>query len=197
MPVGATFENVLVDFTVSGVHTKEAQKVAFVNNTDDKYKIPVAELAQKGKDDKYGVFDHNNHIIGFAMNSRGGLSPAATELVYRCYKRSTIKNPRSWTIEAMRVSLQKRFLDSLSCLLAKHRTLDYTFMGIPSRQRQNGFQHAPPMNVIGPNGNRTSDVINADAVQLAQQIARRVGQGRHVITNNTINTQAGDVASIG
>ena len=39
--------------------------------------------------------DHHGKIIGFAMDARGGLSPAAALFIYHCYKRYTNKNPRS------------------------------------------------------------------------------------------------------
>jgi len=182
LPVGPGLHNFLIDFTVSGIHTKVATKHAFINNTEDRFNISIAEHAKDLKDKCYDRFDHDGHIIGFALDSRGGLSSAASGFVFQCFKRSTPKHPRSWINESMRVSLQKRFLDTLSCLMAKHRALDYIYMGIPSTKRSNGFQHTPTMNVVGRDGNRASTVTNAEAVMSFQQQKRL--DASNVVNNN-------------
>ena len=47
----------------------------------------------------------------------------------------------------MRSNLRNLFLDKLSCLLAKHRSLDYLFWGIPDAKRGgDGFQPSYSVN---------------------------------------------------
>jgi hypothetical protein len=47
----------------------------------------------------------------------------------------------------MRSNLRNLFLDKLSCLLAKHRALDYLFWGIPDAKRGgDGFQPSYSVN---------------------------------------------------
>ena len=66
--------------------------------------------------------------------------------------------------------------------MAKHRALDYIYMGIPSTKRSNGFQHTPTMNVVGRDGNRASTVTNAEAV-LSFQLQKRL-DASNVVNNN-------------
>ena len=93
------------------------------NQFNDIYDIIAAEHAEEAKDRIYSKYEHDGLVIGFAMDSRGHMSPAAARFIHNCYKRSSNNN------EPMRVTIQQSLLNSLSCLLAKqHRALDYIFM---------------------------------------------------------------------
>jgi hypothetical protein len=54
----------------------------------------------------------------------------------RIYGKQLVDGPvRNWPSDRMRSNLRNLFLDKLSCLLAKHRSLDYLFWGIPDEKR--------------------------------------------------------------
>jgi len=90
--------------------------------------------------DKKGM----KHIVPIACDSRGGLGDEALQFIRRVYARSSPDGPaRQWPSESMRTNLRNKLLDELSCLLARHRALDYIFMGVPDENRDNGFQPSP------------------------------------------------------
>ncbi len=39
-------------------------------------------------------------------------------------------------------------MDKLSCLLARHRALDYMFMGVPSANSESGFEPSPTIDIV-------------------------------------------------
>ena len=39
-------------------------------------------------------------------------------------------------------------MDKLSCLLARHRALDYMFMGVPSAYSESGFEPSPTIDIV-------------------------------------------------
>ena len=73
---------------------------------------------------------------------------AAIDFVRKVYGKQLVDGPvRNWPSDRMRSNLRNLFLDKLSCLLAKHRALDYLFWGIPDAKRGgDGFQ--PSYSVI-------------------------------------------------
>ena len=62
------------------------------------------------------------------------------------YSKGKTNYRRAWNSESLRIALKKKFLDRLSCIVARHRVLDYTYFGASNRKRNNAFQQ--PSNVV-------------------------------------------------
>ena len=45
-------------------------------------------------------------------------------------------------------------MDKLSCLMARHRALDYTYMGIPCASRKDGFEPTPSTDQVYHRGEK-------------------------------------------
>ena len=54
----------------------------------------------------------------------------------------------------MRTNLRNQFMDKLSCLLARHRTLDYIYMGIHCASRKDGFEPTPSTDQVYHKGEK-------------------------------------------
>ena len=107
----------LVDVTVSSIH-KEANKKA------GKITSGVAMVGEQRKDKDYARYLHDGDVIGFAADSAGGLSDSAVKFINRVYCKPKSVEFSIWHSDKDRVTCKKRFVDGLSCILAKHRAMD-------------------------------------------------------------------------
>ena len=61
----------------------------------------------------------------------------------------------------MRCAFKKQYLDTLSCILAKHRVLDYTYMGLPMCGYANQLQQPhQPLRFVHGGANNIHNVNN-------------------------------------
>ena len=103
---------------------------------------PYAHVESGFKDEK--KVETMKHIIPFALDSRGGIGMDALDFIRRVYGKQVPGGPvREWKSDKMRTNLRNQFMDKLSCLMARHRALDYTYMGIPCASRKDGFEPTP------------------------------------------------------
>jgi hypothetical protein len=159
-PIGLHNQTFLLDFTCSAIHVDSNQAYAYKELSHKEYdhhQGGVADHAEKLKNALYSKYEHIDgdpsedsdkkgmkHIVPIACDSRGGLGDEALQFIRRVYARSSPDGPaRQWPSESMRTNLRNKLLDELSCLLARHRALDYIFMGVPDENRDNGFQPSP------------------------------------------------------
>ena len=112
----------LVDVTCYSIHKKS-------NHTHARVTSGVANHGQSVKDKAYERFEHLGEVIGFAVDSAGGLSDAARKFVNDLFAKPDSVECSAWLTDKDRVTHKKRFIDSLSCLLARHRALDLRRMG--------------------------------------------------------------------
>lgn len=115
-------KKVVVDVTCSGIHKKSNQKYAGITSG-------VANYAAGKKDDIYDQYLHEGNLISFAVDSAGGLSDAARKFINDLYAKPKSDELSFWTCDKDRITLKVRFIDSLSCILARHRAMDIIRMG--------------------------------------------------------------------
>ena len=60
----------------------------------------------------------------FAVDSAGGLSDTARKFINDLYAKPRSDEQSFWTCVKDRINLKVRFVDSLSCILARHRAMD-------------------------------------------------------------------------
>ena len=90
-----------------------------------------------------------------ALDSRGGIGMDALDFIRRVYGKQVPGGPvREWKSDKMRTNLRNQFMDKLSCLLARHRALDYTYMGIPCASRKDGFEPTPSTDQVYHKGEK-------------------------------------------
>ena len=162
-PIGTYNQFFLLDFTCSTIHSDSNIQYAFKNVGDgcfDVHQGGVADHAESEKNNLYSKWDHIEgssdeapgkgvkHIVPFACDSRGGIGKDAIDFIRKVYGKQLVDGPvRNWPSDRMRSNLRNLFLDKLSCLLAKHRSLDYLFWGIPDAKRGgDGFQPSYSVN---------------------------------------------------
>ena len=162
-PIGTYNQFFLLDFTCATIHSDGNIQYAFKIVGDgcfDVHQGGVADHAESVKNNLYSKWDHIEgssdeapgkgvkHIVPFACDSRGGIGKDAIDFIRKVYGKQLVDGPvRNWPSDRMRSNLRNLFLDKLSCLLAKHRSLDYLFWGIPDAKRGgDGFQ--PSYSVI-------------------------------------------------
>jgi hypothetical protein len=131
-----TFPNapaaVAIDHTVTGVHAVSNFPHSFGK---DEYTSGIADVGQRRKDLKHRVYETGGKAWGFGMDSMGGCSDDMAKHLLHLYARSSIDDERRWDSEALRVGCKRLFVCSVSCVLARHRALDYMHQGIPNRRR--------------------------------------------------------------
>ena len=84
-----------------------------------------------GKDIKHSRYDHNYTTHGLAFCSVGSLAEGAVEVINYLYASDSGGRRMNWDSEPSRIAHKKPLLDTLSCVLARHRTLDYKLAGYP------------------------------------------------------------------
>ena len=68
----------------------------------------------------------------------------ALDFIRRVYGKQVPGGPvREWKSDKVRTNLRNQFMDKLSCLMARHRALDYIYMGIPCASSEDGFEPTP------------------------------------------------------
>jgi hypothetical protein len=80
---------------------------------EDKYSSGLADHGAHKKDLKHSHYIHDGNAIGFAMDSMGGISKAATDFTNHIYAKGPPDRLRRWDTEKMRVVLEEA-LDFLS-----------------------------------------------------------------------------------
>ena len=83
----------------------------------------VIFIASPQKESKHAHYLHDGNAIGFALDSMGGISKSAKDLIDHLYARGEQEKRRRWDSETMRVALKKEFMDRLSMVLCIHRVL--------------------------------------------------------------------------
>ena len=144
-----------VDQTVASIHAKT--NIKYTIDENNKYQSKLPAHGEHLKDLKHNKYFHEGKAIGYALDSMGGISNAATSLTNHLYAKSSELKPRRWDSDNMRCALKKQYLDTLSCILAKHRVLDYTYMGLPVREYVHQplrFAHGGANNIHNVNNNR-------------------------------------------
>ena len=131
-----TFPNapasVAIDHTVTGVHAVSNFPHCY---GEDQYTSGIADVGQRKKDAKHRVYETGGNAWGFGMNSLGGCSDDMAKHIVHLYARSSNEDVRRWDSEALRVACKRLFVCSVSCVLARHRALDYMHQGIPNHRR--------------------------------------------------------------
>ena len=94
---------------------------------------PNSPTTARQKNSKHSHYLHDGNAIGFALDSMGGISESAMDLIDHLYARG----------EQEKIALKKEFLDRLSMVLCIHRVNDFKFLGIPN-MRAKGAQLAHP-----------------------------------------------------
>ena len=92
-------------------------------------------MGQGRKDLKHRVYEHGGNAWGFGMNSMGGCSDDMAKHIVHLYARSSNGDERRWDSEALRVACKRIFVCSVSCVLARHRAVDYMCQGVPNHRR--------------------------------------------------------------
>ena len=129
---------IIIDVTVRSIHVVSNHTHTI---SEDKYSSGLADHGAHEKDLKHAHYIHDGNAIGFAMDSMGGISKAATDITNIIYAKGPPDRLRRWDSEKMRVALKKQFLDRLSSILCHHRVRDFTYLGIPN-SRVDQAQHA-------------------------------------------------------
>jgi hypothetical protein len=93
-----------------------------------------ADRGQRAKDHKHGRFNHKDAAHGIAC-SVGSLSEDSAAAINYLYARDSGRHRRNWDSEPARIPHKNTLLDALACVLARHRTLDYEFIGYPNRAK--------------------------------------------------------------
>ena len=142
-----TFEEqpvpILIDITVAATHAVSHHPRTIIGANGDIYSSKLADHGAHEKDRKHAHYLHDGNAIGFALDSMGGISESAMDLIDHLYARGEQEKRRRWDSETMRVALKKEFLDRLSMVLCIHRVNDFKFLGIPN-MRAKGAQLAHP-----------------------------------------------------
>ena len=144
-----------VDVTAGGINS--VTNIKHTIDENNKYQSKLPAHGEHLKDLLHNKYFHEGKAIGYALDSMGGISNAATSLTNHLYAKSSELKPRRWDSDNMRCALKKQYLDTLSCILAKHRVLDYTYMGLPVREYvhlQHRFAHGGANNIHNVNNNR-------------------------------------------
>ena len=116
------------DVTVTGVHA-ESGLAAW--HGEDEYTSGFADKGQLLKDKKHSRYEHRGTAHGLAFCSVGSLAEGAAKAINYLYAKDSRGRKRNWDSEPSRIAHKKALLDTLSCVLARHRTLDYMFAGYP------------------------------------------------------------------
>jgi len=182
-PIGLANQVFLLDPTVSGIHCESNRPQAFKKLDDDSYDLNQGGVADKAEDAKnklYAKYDHvefgidsegrkvekTKHIVPFAFDARGGIGNDALTFISKVYGKQTIDGPvRQWQSDSMRTNLRNQLMDKLSCLLARHRALDYMFIGVPSAYSESGFEPSPTIDIVNKkrkNNKRESESKNKE-----------------------------------
>jgi len=130
--------------------------LGFVGNTTlTKVIAAVTQLLEKYDHVEFGIdsegrkVEKTKHIVPFAFDARGGIGNDALTFISKVYGKQTIDGPvRQWQSDSMRTNLRNQLMDKLSCLLARHRALDYMFMGVPSAHSESGFEPSPTIDIV-------------------------------------------------
>ena len=140
-------EEVLLDHTVAGIHSV-ANKQFTIN--EDGYTSSLPNHAEHKKDLKHDHYLHDGKAYGLAMDSAGGTSKSTDKIFNLFYGKGTANNPRNWNSESMRIALKKNFLDTMSCVIMKHRVRDYAKLGLPNarmRGQQQPYAQGGALNI--------------------------------------------------
>ena len=134
---------ILIDITVATTHAVSHHARTIIGANGDIYSSRLADHGALEKDRKHAHYLHDGNAKGFALDSMGGISESAMDLIDHLYARGEQEKRRRWDSEAMRVALKKEFVDRLSMVLCTHRVYDFKFLGIPN-MRAEGAQLAHP-----------------------------------------------------
>ena len=100
----------------------------------------VANYGASKKDDVYEQFTHDGDCIAFAVDLAGGLSDSARKFINDLYAKPKSDEQSIWTCDKDRITLKVRFVDSLSCILARHRAMDMIRMGTKFHSKKIGHR---------------------------------------------------------
>ena len=85
----------------------------------------------------YEQFTHEGDCIGFAVDSAGGLSDSAKKFINDLYAKPKSDEQSIWTCDKDRITVKVRFIDSLSCILAR---MDIIRMGTKFHSKKIGHR---------------------------------------------------------
>jgi hypothetical protein len=140
----------------------------------------VAEKAHLAKETLYGsLWDHGGGIIPFAYDSAGNPSKDTRKFINHIFARGDKDNgtKREWDNEATRVQYKKRFLDTLSCIIASAIARD-----IKAMERTFGIQH------IMKNNDDVFDQANLELTDGESTDDENTDSGEETPIVNTVNT---------
>ena len=81
--------------------------------------------------------------IAFAVDSAGVLTDSARNFINDLYDKPKSRKSDEqsiWTCDKDRITLKVRFIDSLSCILARHRAMDIIRMGTKFHSKKIGHR---------------------------------------------------------
>ena len=140
----------------------------------------VAEKAHLAKETLYGsLWDHGGGIIPFAYDSAGNPSKDTRKFINHIFARGDKDNgtKREWDNEATRVQYKKRFLYTLSCIIASAISRD-----IKAMERTFGIQH------IMKNNDDVFDQANLELTDGESTDYENTDSGEETPIVNTVNT---------
>ena len=85
-------------------------------------------------------FTHDGDCIAFAVDSAGVLIDSARKFINDLYAKPKSDEQSIWTCDKDRITLKVRFIDSLSCILARHRAMDIIRMGTKFHSKKIGHR---------------------------------------------------------
>ena len=128
-----SLRKVVVDVTSGSIHKKTNHKLARVTSG-------VANDAACKKNNIYEQFTHEGDCIGFGVDSAGGLSDSARKFINDLYAKPKSDEQSVWNCDKDRITEKVRFIDSLSCILARHRAMDIIRMGTKFHSKKIGHR---------------------------------------------------------
>jgi hypothetical protein len=154
----------MLDQTVYGIHSASNWKHTV---TEEGYTSRLPEVAATNKDTKHAHYLHDGDAVGLAFDSAGGISKSATNVINFFYSKGKAGAPRGWHSESLRTAMKKHFLDTISCVIMRHRVLDYARLGLPNTKMR-GIQTpharggATDINIVNNGGERAHQVAAAE-----------------------------------
>ena len=112
-----------LDITASSIHVPSNVKDAISP-------AGVAHAAQLRKEKHYSVLEHEGAIIPMAFDSAGGVSNGTSSFINMIFAKNNADGGcRVWHSDQDRVKWKKRYLDTMSCIFARHRARDLILLG--------------------------------------------------------------------